>query len=328
LANPASGSKVRRMAADPSQYQSRVIKALQDVSADPEAETAQIAFFRLMNEMVTELPTTVLRPVVAKWLDICADGDQEIAINRLHWMAKDSEFIKNVSSLMTATGFSTAALRAFSYSCRRLDDPSPSTKTDDRVRESFVQRAVGYDRNAWHVLTARQFERFLEESVPFEPTMAAMDVGCGTGLVGEWLKPRIGHLDGVDFSQPMLDQAQARGVYDDLILGDGMAELGRRPARYDLVFCNFCLHYTADLNDFFRAAAGALKAGGGLALTVYACWDDAEIMRKEDDSQIEYAHSRPYLRHLADSHGLNSQRIEFRALCAHPGYFCYFSKGL
>ena len=43
----------------------------------------------------------------------------------------------------------------------------------------------------------------------------ALDLGCGTGLCGPLVKPRVERLDGVDLSGAMLDRARATGVYDD-----------------------------------------------------------------------------------------------------------------
>ncbi|MCX7644257.1 MAG: class I SAM-dependent methyltransferase [Rhodobacteraceae bacterium] len=48
-----------------------------------------------------------------------------------------------------------------------------------------------------------------------------LDLGAGTGLVGECLAARgIGPVDGLDISPEMLGQARGKGVYRRLILGD------------------------------------------------------------------------------------------------------------
>jgi predicted TPR repeat methyltransferase len=48
-----------------------------------------------------------------------------------------------------------------------------------------------------------------------------LDLGCGTGLVGKEL---AGHgfrqIDGLDISPKMLDEARAKGIYGDLMIGD------------------------------------------------------------------------------------------------------------
>ena len=42
----------------------------------------------------------------------------------------------------------------------------------------------------------------------------ALDLGCGTGLMGEALRGRVDRLTGVDLSAAMIAKARERGVYD------------------------------------------------------------------------------------------------------------------
>ena len=48
----------------------------------------------------------------------------------------------------------------------------------------------------------------------------AVDLGCGTGLMGERLRPLVSSLEGYDISAAMLRKAQARAVYDRLAKAD------------------------------------------------------------------------------------------------------------
>lgn len=48
-----------------------------------------------------------------------------------------------------------------------------------------------------------------------------LDLGCGTGLVGQALAARgFGQIDGLDISPKMLAEACAKGIYGDLTIGD------------------------------------------------------------------------------------------------------------
>jgi predicted TPR repeat methyltransferase len=61
-----------------------------------------------------------------------------------------------------------------------------------------------------------------------------LDLGCGTGLVGEELAGHgFTHIDGLDISPNMLAEAGAKGVYGELLIADmtGPIDLGQR--RYD-----------------------------------------------------------------------------------------------
>ena len=59
---------------------------------------------------------------------------------------------------------------------------------------------------------------------------SALDLGCGTGLMGAALRGRADRLTGVDLSPAMIAKARERGVYDELIVGDAVALLESRAA--------------------------------------------------------------------------------------------------
>lgn len=60
-----------------------------------------------------------------------------------------------------------------------------------------------------------------------------LDVGCGTGLVGEALAAAGGWaLDGLDISPEMLEAARAKGVYRRLVAGDLTRRLDLPDAGY------------------------------------------------------------------------------------------------
>nr|HMQ58823.1 tetratricopeptide repeat protein [Rhizobiaceae bacterium] len=62
----------------------------------------------------------------------------------------------------------------------------------------------------------------------------ALDLGCGTGLMGERLRRAVSFLEGVDLSAGMLREAEVKGVYDRLRHGDAFATTEAVPAHADL----------------------------------------------------------------------------------------------
>ena len=64
-------------------------------------------------------------------------------------------------------------------------------------------------------------------------TVRVLDVGCGTGLVGVSLS-KLGfvHMDGLDFSSQMLNEARRKGVYRELIQADLSESLDLTPSTY------------------------------------------------------------------------------------------------
>jgi SAM-dependent methyltransferase len=77
-------------------------------------------------------------------------------------------------------------------------------------------------------------------SVQWNVMAAAVDLACGTGRIGAWLKAHgIGSVDGVDASPAMLDRAAAKGIYDGLACADAAAT-GLSGGRYDLAISSLC----------------------------------------------------------------------------------------
>jgi predicted TPR repeat methyltransferase len=130
--------------------------------------------------------------------------------------------------------------------------------------------------------------------------MSIFDAGCGTGLCGQWLARYRGHLVGVDLSRAMIAQAKARGIYDELVVGDIIEELQNRPGAFDLIVAGDVLVYFGDLAPFFAAAAGALKPGGMFLFSTEAASDgDYTLLPTQ-----RFAHSMAYLTRICQTHHL------------------------
>jgi len=65
-----------------------------------------------------------------------------------------------------------------------------------------------------------------------------IDIGCGTGLVGQTLKT-LGytHIDGIDFSEEMLNIARRKAIYRTLVSGDLMKKTVIKTNAYQAAVC-------------------------------------------------------------------------------------------
>lgn len=91
----------------------------------------------------------------------------------------------------------------------------------------------------------------------------AVDAGCGTGLLGPLLRGLATTLVGVDLSSAMVAKADARGIYDRLLVddvSDALAKIGP----VSLVAAADVLVYLGELAPLFRSAAAALADSKGL----------------------------------------------------------------
>ncbi|XBQ14967.1 MAG: methyltransferase domain-containing protein [Oceanicaulis sp.] len=131
-----------------------------------------------------------------------------------------------------------------------------------------------------------------------------LDLGCGTGLMGEALRPLCDRLEGVDLSAGMLAEAAAKGVYDRLERGD-ITALPLTGAHYDLIVAADVFAFVGALEQVVAWCAASLAPGGRLAFTVEA--GEAPVMLQESR---RFAHSRAYLETLAADAGFGAASIE------------------
>ncbi len=123
----------------------------------------------------------------------------------------------------------------------------------------------------------------------------AIDLGCGTGLMGERLRKAVTLLEGFDLSQGMLAKARAKGIYDRLERADLADE---RPwavsANADLIVAADVFNYLGDLTPAFRRAGALSVAGGLFAFSVEANQDPDEVALRPS---LRFAHGESYMRH-------------------------------
>ncbi len=156
-------------------------------------------------------------------------------------------------------------------------------KSPEEAKDLYRDWAGSYDQ---------QLERGLRYVAPTviaemlsvaEPdhTVRVLDVGCGTGLVGVSLS-KLGfvHLDGLDFSSQMLDEARRKGVYRELIQADLNESLDLAPSTYGAaISCGTFTHGHVDAKALDRIAP-LLKPGAIFACTIHqAVWEAAGFAR-------------------------------------------------
>lgn len=194
--------------------------------------------------------------------------------------------------------------------------PLPERAPDPLLQSIYGRRAALWDRNVTGAISYRGAALVAEalgELAGDATDLDILDAGCGTGLVGSLVVDRAARLEGVDSSQAMLDQAEAKRIYHALHCGDLVEFMRGRPARYDVVTCAATLIHFGDLRPAFDAAATALRDRGLLVLTVFPNEQDDEVAVHNDVGLAyggSYVHGRAYLRRAAGMSGFTVERIE------------------
>lgn len=128
----------------------------------------------------------------------------------------------------------------------------------------------------------------------------ALDLGCGTGLMGRAIADVCGSLVGVDLSPRMLAKAAKTELYTELQEGELVSFLKTRAdGEADLVVAADVFVYMASLEETFREAYRVLRREGLFAFTVQAHEGDGFVL----GADARYAHSETYLRRLASENG-------------------------
>jgi predicted TPR repeat methyltransferase len=156
---------------------------------------------------------------------------------------------------------------------------------------------------------------------------SALDLGCGTGLMGEALRGRADHLTGVDLSAAMIAKARERDVYDELIIGEAVAPMRERPSAFDLIVAADVLVYVGDLARLFADVGTALTADGLFAFSVETYEGDGFKL----EPTMRFAHSRSYVEATASEAGMGPLHIQSastrrEANADAPGLICMLQR--
>jgi predicted TPR repeat methyltransferase len=198
------------------------------------------------------------------------------------------------------------------YVARLFDDYAP--RFDKHLVEKLGYRAPALIADA------------LSAVAPGRRFALGLDLGCGTGLMGEALRGRVDHLTGVDLSPGMIAKARERGLYDELIVSDAAVLLTpERGQAFDLIVAADSLVYIGDLKPLFAAAATALTAGGLFAFSVETCADDGFRL----EPTMRFAHSRRYVEATGHAAALRPRLIRSASTRREagadvPGLICVF----
>ena len=135
------------------------------------------------------------------------------------------------------------------------------------VRDGYAQWAKTYGGVVQDEMDLRLLERLT--TVAWHQVRRAIDLACGTGRIGRWLRARgVATVDGVDLTPEMLGRARDKGAYDRLLLAD-LRATGLPPATYDLAVEVLADEHLGEILPLYREAARLTRPDGRLVMVGY-----------------------------------------------------------
>ncbi len=191
--------------------------------------------------------------------------------------ALDDDGVFGAELKLAAHGAAAASSgTAVSYVEALFDQYAPQFET------ALVER-LGY--RVPELLDALVSRRMAELGI--ERFSKAIDLGCGTGLMGERLRARVDQLEGIDISAAMIAETARKGGYDRLEKAELVAALNARRADADLITAADVLIYCGALEPVLSALVPALQPGGLVAFSLEAHEGEEAVFLRPS---LRYAH--------------------------------------
>lgn len=128
-----------------------------------------------------------------------------------------------------------------------------------------------------------------------------LDIGCGTGLVGEKLADSDNEFYGVDISQNMLNIAEKKGKYIKLIKKDILEYLDGEYPAFDYAIAADVLCYFGNLKEIFTKCRAAN--------IIFSLEEDSQIKTYSLQPNGRYKHNLEYISEILKESGYTNVNI-------------------
>ncbi len=187
---------------------------------------------------------------------------------------------------------------------------TPETCSMEYIEETFDKFADSFDRILYrlHYSGPDLVKEYLSSIENLASGLKVLDLGCGTGLVGSVVSPYASTMDGVDLSQPMLDQALKKQIYQRMFKADIHDFLTQSYDKYDLIVCMDTFTYIGKLDDVITLMFKKLTPHGRLLFST-------EMLGNPDESSYHlnisgrYSHSPHYIDSLLVKTGFKLEKM-------------------
>jgi len=135
------------------------------------------------------------------------------------------------------------------------------------VRSGYGEWVASYEQTVEDAMDIALLDQLTTPS--WAASRVAVDLGCGTGRTGAWLRRHgVATIDGVDLTPEMLAVARSREIYRRLIEADVTAT-GLEASSHDLVTVCLVDEHLPDLRPLYAEAFRLARPGADLVLIAF-----------------------------------------------------------
>ncbi len=146
---------------------------------------------------------------------------------------------------------------------------------------------------------------------------SVLDLGCGTGLLGQEIKDCCSKLEGIDLSNKMLTLAKQKNVYDKLTQADIVDYLSCMTLDFDYYIALDVFVYVGSLSEIFRLIKIRNKKPGRLIFST----EHTEVSGYHLLQTGRYSHSKSYVESLCKKFDYTISHFSTTKLRKHKGLF-------
>lgn len=186
----------------------------------------------------------------------------------------------------------------------------PDRQPEQLIKQTYEKKARTWDKDVDQADMAFLGPQHIEEAVAElgleSKELAILDIGCGTGLCGPYLKKYAKQLHGVDLSSDMLALANKKNLYDELVCDDIVNYVDATNNSYDLIVGSGVMIFFGDLKGVLEKIAARTNDTGHFIFTLYKSnHDDIEIR-----DNMHFAHSKQYIERVSSEVGFKVKEIK------------------
>lgn len=227
------------------------------------------------------------------------DEDTHIAFANLHRIMKNFDLAKasfdEVFRINPNHEIAKYYLATFNNDSDVTSSPEEYVKElFDTYAETFDDQLIGKLKYKTPVLIGEMVHKHLDTDKKHN----ILDLGCGTGLAGVYLKDISENMVGVDLSPKMLKKAKERNLYNELVASGIEQYYETHDFKPSIVVSADVFVYIGDISAIFTHTSNAMQKDGLFVFSTEDTDTTNEFLLRDSG---RFAHNEKYIQSLANA---------------------------